>query len=135
LVSEIPAERQGFLETAEQQIEAIAGGSEADQIQMLVATLGETDTLAEMVDSMVAAWLEGTPEVVADIFFADLGAYGDAFMDRLITQRNENWVAQIETMLANNEEAFLVVGAGHLVGPTSVVTLLEQKGFSSERVQ
>jgi uncharacterized protein YbaP (TraB family) len=56
-------------------------------------------------------------------------------MDRLITQRNENWVAQIETMLANNEEAFLVVGAGHLVGPTSVVTLLEQKGFSSERVQ
>lgn len=135
LVGEIPVERQGFLETAEQQIEALAGGSEVDQIKMLAATLGETDTLAEMVDSMVTAWMEGTPEVVADIFFADLGAYGEAFTNRLITERNQNWVEQIETMLENNEEAFLVVGAGHLVGPTSVVTLLEKNGFSSERVQ
>lgn len=135
LVSEIPVERQGFLETAEQQIEAIAGGSEADQIQMLVATLAETDGLAAMVDTMVAGWLDGTPDVVADIFLADLGAYGEAFVDRLITQRNENWVEQIVTMLETDEEAFLVVGAGHLVGPDSVVTLLENKGFSSERVQ
>ncbi|WP_449396095.1 TraB/GumN family protein [Devosia riboflavina] len=135
LVGEIPVERQGFLETAEQQLEAIAGGSEADQIQMLVATLAETDGLAEMVDTMVAGWLEGTPDVVADIFLADLGAYGDAFVDRLITQRNKNWVEQIVTMLETDEEALLVVGAGHLVGPDSVVTLLEQQGFSSERVQ
>lgn len=135
LVSEIPVERQGFLETAEQQIDAVAGGSEADQIQMLVATLAETDSLADMVDTMVAAWLEGTPEVVAEIFFADLGAYGEAFMDRLITERNENWVEQIEAMLKADEEAFLIVGAGHLVGPDSVVTLLEHKGFASERVQ
>lgn len=135
LVNEIPVERQGFLETAEQQIEAIAGGSEADQIQMLVATLAETDGLAAMVDTMVAGWLEGTPDVVADIFLADLGAYGEAFVDRLITRRNENWVEQIVTMLETDEEAFLVVGAGHLVGPDSVVTLLENKGFSSKRVQ
>lgn len=135
LVGEIPVERQGFLETAEQQIEAIAGGSQSDQIQMLVATLAETDELAEMVDTMVAGWLEGTPDVVADVFLADLGAYGEAFVDRLITQRNENWVEQIATMLETDEEAFLIVGAGHLVGPDSVVTLLEQQGFSSERVQ
>lgn len=135
LVGEIPSERQGFLETAEQQIEAIAGGSAADQIQMLAVTLGETKTLAEMVDRMVDAWMAGTPEVVADIFFADLGAYGDAFMDRLITRRNQNWAEQIEAMLETDEAAFLIVGAGHLVGPDSVVTLLEQKGFSSERVQ
>jgi uncharacterized protein len=135
LVAEIPEERQGFLETAEEQIEAVAGGSDEDQVQMLIATLSEIDTLGEMVDSMVAAWMDGTPEVVADIFLADMGAYGDAFMDQLITQRNSNWVEQIEAMLESNEEAFLIVGAGHLVGPDSVVTLLEQKGFSSERVQ
>lgn len=135
LVGEIPVERQGFLETAEQQIDVISGGSEADQIQMLVATLRDTGSVAVMVDEMVEAWIEGTPDVVADIFLADLGAYGDAFMDRLITQRNKNWVEQIETMLTTDEAAFLIVGAGHLVGPNSVIKLLEQKGFSSERVQ
>lgn len=135
LVGEIPVERQGFLETAEQQIEVIAGGRETDQIQMLAATLAETGGLAASVDTMVAGWLEGTPEVVADIFFADLGAYGEALLDRLITQRNKNWVEQISDMLETNENAFLIVGAGHLVGPDSVVTLLEQQGFLSERVQ
>lgn len=135
LVNEIQAERQGFLETAEQQIEAIAGGSEADQIQMLMATLSESDNLAGMVDSMVTAWADGTPDVVADIFFADLGAYGDAFEDRLITQRNRNWVEQIEAMLEANEKAVLVVGAGHLVGTHSVVKLLEEKGFLADRIQ
>ncbi|PXA99990.1 hypothetical protein DMC47_00565 [Nostoc sp. 3335mG] len=135
LLGEIPQERQGFLETAEEQIDAVAGGSEADQIQMLSATLSELDQLGEMVNSMLAAWVEGTPERVGEIFFADVGAYGEAFVDRLITQRNKNWVEQIETMLAEDEESLLIVGTGHLVGDMSVIAMLERAGYASERVQ
>lgn len=131
----IPAGRQGFLETAEQQIEVIAGGSEADQIVMLEATLAEVERIVTMIDEMKDAWLGGTPETLADLFLAEMGAYGEGFMDRLIVDRNRNWVEQIEVMLAENEAAFLVVGAGHLVGEHSVVKLLEQQGFLSERVQ
>lgn len=132
---EIPVERQGFLETAEQQIEVLAGGSEADQIIMLEATLAEAERIVTMIDDMKEAWVAGTPETLAELFLAEMGAYGDGFMDRLIIDRNRNWVEQIDVMLADNEAAFLVVGAGHLVGEHSVVKLLEQQGFSSERVQ
>lgn len=135
LQQEISVERQGFLETAEQQIEVIAGGSEADQILMLEATLAEAERMVTMIDEMKDAWLGGTPETLADLFLAEMGAYGEGFMDRLIIDRNQNWVEQIEVMLAENEEAFLVVGAGHLVGEHSVVKLLDDQGFSSERVQ
>ncbi|MCR6633494.1 TraB/GumN family protein [Devosia sp.] len=135
LQQEISVERQGFLETAEEQIDVIAGGSEADQIIMLEATLAEAERIVTMIDEMKDAWLGGTPETLADLFLAEMGAYGEGFMDRLIVDRNENWVEQIEVMLAENEAAFLVVGAGHLVGDHSVVKLLEQQGFSSERVQ
>lgn len=135
LQQEISVERQGFLETAEEQIDVIAGGSEADQIIMLEATLAEAERIVTMIDEMKDAWLGGTPETLADLFLAEMGAYGEGFMDRLIVDRNENWVEQIEVMLAENEAAFLVVGAGHLVGEHSVVKLLEQQGFSSERVQ
>lgn len=135
LQQEISVERQGFLETAEEQIDVIAGGSEADQIIMLEATLAEAERIVTMIDEMKDAWLSGTPETLADLFLAEMGAYGEGFMDRLIVDRNENWVEQIEVMLAENEAAFLVVGAGHLVGEHSVVKLLEQQGFSSERVQ
>ncbi|HWV19692.1 MAG TPA: TraB/GumN family protein [Devosia sp.] len=131
----IPAERQGFLETAEQQIDIIAGGSEEDQIIMLQATLSEVERIVTMIDEMKQAWLAGTPETLAELFLAEMGAYGEGFMERLIVERNKNWAEQIEVMLAENEAAFLVVGAGHLVGEHSVVKLLEQQGFSSERVQ
>lgn len=135
LQMEIPVARQGFLETAEQQINFIAGGSEADQILMLEATLAEAERIVSMIDDMKDAWIDGTPETLADLFLAEMGAYGDGFMDRLIVDRNKNWVEQIEVMLAENEAAFLVVGAGHLVGEHSVVNLLEQQGFIGERVQ
>lgn len=135
LQMEIPVARQGFLETAEQQINFIAGGSEADQILMLEATLAEAERIVTMIDDMKDAWIGGTPETLADLFLAEMGAYGDGFMDRLIVDRNRNWVEQIEVMLAENEAAFLVVGAGHLVGEHSVVNLLEQQGFIGERVQ
>ncbi|WP_161796841.1 TraB/GumN family protein [Devosia soli] len=135
LTAEIPRDKQGFLETAAQQIEAIAGGSEADQIQMLTATIAEAQWSAGRIEDMKNAWIAGTPETVGDIFLADMGAYGDAFMDRLIVQRNKNWAQQITEMLDQDEAAVLVVGAGHLIGDYSVVTLLEEKGFTGERVQ
>lgn len=135
LINEISVERQGFLETAEEQIDAIAGGSEAEQIEMLVATVAQAQWSGIRIDEMKDAWVAGTPEVVAEVFLADVGAYGDAFMDRLIVRRNWNWVVQIREMLEEDTSAFLVVGAGHLVGEHSVITLLEQEGFTSERVQ
>jgi len=135
LIKEIPVDRQGFLETAEEQINAIAGGSDEDQVAMLEATLAELERLVAMIDEMKLAWLDGTPEALADLFLAEMGAYGEGFMDRLIVQRNLNWVEQIEGMLERDEAAFLVVGAGHLVGEHSVVTQLEAAGYSSERLQ
>ena len=107
----------------------------ASEVEMLAGTLAEADRLVEMLDEMMAAWVAGNPEELADLFMADAGAYGEAFIDILINQRNENWTAEIETMLTENEEALLVVGAGHLLGEMSVVKLLEDKGFTAEHVQ
>lgn len=135
LQQEIDKDRQGFLETAAEQIGFLAGGDEASEVQMLEGTVAEAERMVEMIDEMKDAWLEGNPEVLGDVFLAEMGAYGDAFMETLIDERNSNWVVQIETMLSDNEQALIVVGAGHLIGENSVIKLLEEKGFSSERVQ
>lgn len=135
LQMEIDTDRQGFLETAAEQIGFLAGEDETAEMQMLEGTLAEADRMVEMIDEMKAAWLDGNPEILGDVFMAEAGAYGDAFIKTLIDQRNHNWVVKIEAMLADNEEALIVVGAGHLIGEVSVVELLEARGFSSERVQ
>lgn len=135
LQQEVPRERQGYLETAAEQIGFLAGEDETSEVEMLEGTLAEADRLVEMLDEMMAAWVDGNPETLTDLFMADAGAYGEAFIEILINKRNENWTAEIETMLEGNEEALLVVGAGHLLGEMSVVTLLENKDFTAERLQ
>lgn len=135
VMKEIPEERQGFLETAVEQMDAIAGGTRDEHIQMLKATLAEGTAAVGTIDQMLDAWISGSPEKVGDIFLAQLGSYGDGFTHRLITDRNSNWTGQISEMLERNEKAFLIVGAGHMVGEDSVVTMLENAGFTSERVQ
>lgn len=135
LQNEIPVERQGFLESAEEQMEAIAGGSPEEHLQMLEATLAGGQQAVALIDEMKDAWLAGSADGLGDIFLAELGAYGDGFTKRLVTDRNANWTEQISRMLESNEEAFIVVGAGHMVGEDSVILMLEKAGFSSERVQ
>lgn len=135
LAAELPEGRVGFLETPEEQMYFIGGGSPEEGISMLQATLDTIDTMPEDIAAMVAAWVDGTPEEMGDIFISQLGGYDEALTTRLIDERNRNWVELIDTMLAENEQALIVVGAGHLVGEISVVRLLEERGHVSRRLQ
>jgi uncharacterized protein YbaP (TraB family) len=56
-----------------------------------------------------------------------------AMFDMIYHQRNKRWVPRIHQHLAG-ERVFVAVGAGHLVGKKSVVTLLRTKGLKVERV-
>ena len=51
---------------------------------------------------------------------------------RLVTNRNRAWVATIEGLLKGSEQALIVVGVGHLVGPDSVPAMLRRRGFAVE---
>lgn len=135
LAAELPHERQGFLETLEEQLGFLSGGSLEQQINMLRATLDTLDIMQTDIDVMVAAWADGEPETVGAIFAQQMGSYDDGMLEVLIDQRNHNWTGQIQDMLASNQSVLLVVGAAHLAGEVSVVRLLEERGFTSERVQ
>ena len=66
---------------------------------------------------------------------AEMGGFEDAFLERLIYQRNRNWIAPLESMLEQDEEALVIVGAAHLIGDGSVLDLLEEAGYRIERIQ
>ena len=50
----------------------------------------------------------------------------------LLTDRNQNWVGQIEKMLTEKKVFFITVGAGHLAGPDGVPALLREAGYRVE---
>jgi uncharacterized protein YbaP (TraB family) len=69
------------------------------------------------------------------MFVVEMKEDDQALYDALLTNRNANWVVQVEEMLKGKGVIFIAVGAGHLVGPESVIAMLEAKGIKAERVQ
>lgn len=135
LQPQLPEERLGFLETGKQQLEVMAGAPEDEQVAMLSETLKQLDTLPKLMDKMLDSWTEGTPEDLGDLFLMEMGGFETAFLDRLIYARNQNWIAPLEDMLAQNQDNLVIVGAAHLIGDGSVIDLLEEAGYEIERIQ
>lgn len=127
--------RLGFLESGLQQLDVLAGAPEDEQVAMLAATLEQLEALPKLMDKMLDSWVDGTPEALGDLFLMEMGGFEEAFLDRLIYQRNRNWMMPLEAMLAQDQENLVVVGAAHLIGAGSVLDLLEDAGYEVERIQ
>ena len=135
LLSEVEQERQRGLETAEEQLGFMAEGSEADQVENLmrsVRLMGAPGSDA-FVEEMMAAWESGDAEALYRMNSDEEAGTADRY-DVLITGRNTRWTTRIAQMLADNDEALVVGGAGHLVGPGGVPALLAERGFEVERL-
>jgi uncharacterized protein len=52
---------------------------------------------------------------------------------RLLVERNKNWLPKLEALFARKSAAFVVVGAAHLVGPDGLVAMLKAKGYAVEQ--
>lgn len=135
LFAEVETARQRGLETAEEQLGFFAAGSEAEQVENLMLTvrmLSAPDSI-NSIDEMMLAWERGDADLLYEVISNDAASTQDRY-NVLITGRNERWTTRVEQMLAENDDALVVVGAGHLVGPGGVPALLAERGFEVERV-
>jgi hypothetical protein len=117
-----------FFEAIDYQLDLLGNMSAEDQNAFLGQTLKDLEIAAEMADDMMRYWQKGQVDKLYSLLFKSFEGYPE-IEDRLLLQRNKDWVKKIETMLGEPENIFIVVGAGHLVGPRSVVALLKQKGY------
>lgn len=86
-----------------------------------------------MIEELTDAWASGDTKALDRLNRTELGG-GDARFDTLITQRNQRWIAELERLLADNDQSLVIVGAGHLVGEGGVPELLKQAGYTVELV-
>jgi uncharacterized protein YbaP (TraB family) len=56
------------------------------------------------------------------------------FDKAMLQDRNLHMADVVEQFLKGKEPGFVVVGAGHMVGPDGVVKLLEKRGYKVELV-
>ena len=118
----------GFLEPAEFQINLLGNMANQDQYDFLTQTLNDLEVVNELSEDLVKSWKAGDADKLHELLSKSFNDYPHLH-DRLLIQRNKNWVEQIEGAMRKNKNVLFVVGAGHLVGPESVVDLLKEKGY------
>ncbi len=122
------AKEIGFLEPAEFQLNLLGNMVKKDQIAFLNQTLKDLETVNELAADLVKFWKAGNAKGLHELLFKSFKDYPDIH-DRLLIQRNKKWVEEIEVLMRQNKNVLFVVGAGHLVGPESVVDLLKKRGY------
>ena len=122
------AKEIGFLEPAEFQLNLLGKMVKKDQIAFLNQTLKDLETVNELAADLVKFWKAGNAKGLHELLYRSFKDYPDIH-DRLLIQRNKKWVAEIEVLMRENKNVLFIVGAGHLVGPESVVDLLKKRGY------
>ena len=122
-----------FLETADEQFLFFDEFSVKAQEALLRSALEETEGGTREIDALTEAWKEGDTETL-DALIRETGEEVPGLVERLLVERNRNWVPRIEGWLTEGEPFLVVVGAGHLVGDDSVVALLRERGYRVERL-
>lgn len=135
LMADAKDKNLAYLETAETQIKALGGAPLDEQVQGLMATLSSMELGEEYLDALVAEWADGDVKGIGALM-ANPAMFGtqDAY-DTLLTERNRNWVPGIKALLDEPGTKLVAVGAGHLAGPDSVVTMLKKDGIKIKAVQ
>jgi uncharacterized protein len=125
------------LESAAEQLAVFEGLSLQDQIELLKMTLKSLPSQQQMFEKLIEAYAADDLERIAGI--AQLNheqsrsASARRFMTRLNDDRNLRMVRRIIPYLEQGN-SFIAVGALHLAGPQGIVTLLEDKGYTTESV-
>ena len=118
----------GFLEPVEFQLDLLGNMDKHDQNNFLSQTLKDLEVVNELSGDLVKFWKSGDAEKLHELLYKSFRPFPGLY-DRLLIQRNKKWVKEIEGAIRGNKNVLFVVGAGHLVGPESVVDLLRKNGY------
>ena len=121
------------LETVDYQISRFDTMTMEQQDRMLAETLKELATETATVGKLGDAWKAGDVPAIERIALADLKS-DPAMYQRLLVERNNNWMPKIEALFARRGRSLVVVGAAHLVGPDGLLAMLKAKGYTVEQL-
>jgi uncharacterized protein YbaP (TraB family) len=122
------------LESVEQQFSALDSLPTATQAAFLEQTLDEAVMMREEIGRMINAWRSGDSQTMAREFLGPVQEQPELYR-RIVVERNGNWVRQLTPLLRVGKDYLVVVGTLHLVGPDSVVALLQQAGYTVQQVE
>ena len=134
------------LETAEEQIGALADTTESDSagVYYLKTTLHEISEFESLVSNLMLAWKTGDDEMLRRLLdendentkdsLLEDQKFKDEFEQRIYVNRNAKMADSIAAFLREDRNVFVVVGVAHLaLEKDNIIETLRKRGFKIER--
>jgi hypothetical protein len=126
------------LETLDEQVDALEGLLEKDQVAMLASAVAEHDRMPARVKRLIDAYLRRDLAELAAVSDEDasdpaMKKLNAVLMHRLLDQRNVRMAERMETELKAGR-AFIAIGALHLYGNNGVLARLATRGYRVSRI-
>lgn len=124
----------GQLETNSEQLSLFDTLPESAQRALLEGAIDSPEEMRGQFNDMLSAWARGDVARIGASFNEDLSGSPE-LREALLKRRNVNWAGWIKRRMAAPGSVFVAVGAGHLAGPDSVVSMLQRDGYRVRRIQ
>ena len=122
------------LESADFQIELLAGFADDEQDRFLLYTVRQAREGAEVAEGMMTAWKTGDAGTIEELMLEVIRTDEKLrpLYYKLLDSRNNDTTRKVAALLDTGGTWFVVVGAGHLVGDTRIVGQLGQSNRQLE---
>ena len=116
-------------ETAEFQLSLMTQMTRKQEELMLRQTLKDLEIIEKDAANLINYWKNGDTKKLDSLITASLKDFPELY-DRWFLSRNKRWLVEIKKLIGKNENIFIVVGAGHLVGRYGLVELLKKQNYN-----
>jgi uncharacterized protein YbaP (TraB family) len=116
------------LETLLQQLAMLDSMPTHEQQALFLQSLEEAQEMGAGLGELVEAWRQGNSAALAEELGGSFTEFPELYQ-QLVVARNKAWSEQILAMDATTGNLLVVVGALHLVGPNSLIGMLEKRGL------
>jgi uncharacterized protein YbaP (TraB family) len=117
-----------FLETLSGQVDIVRSAPMHEQVAFLEYTVDQIDVGYPEMDELIAAWKRDDMTHLLQIADEHTARFPGLYK-ALLHDRNHAWIPMIEEYARSQVPTLFVAGALHMVGPTGVVALLQERGF------
>lgn len=121
------------LESFREHAEVLSGMSDKQAELVLLETFIPQAPGTNLHAKVLNAWRRGDVDAIAR-FSREMDRDLPSFGQRLVVERNRNWIPKIERYIRDRHTYFVVAGAAHIGGPNGVLALLRASGYRVEQL-
>jgi len=123
-----------YLESVDSQLNLLFGEEDEDNSQSVHQFFDDEEKWDNHLTELKAAWLTGEEKVFKNLQKEMKNEFPEIYQ-KMLVDRNENWVPKIQSYLDTEGVEFILAGALHMHGPDGMIALLKKEGYKIKSVK